>query len=111
METPTTSPAHNEGPWEYQPSSGTIRDRSNHWIATMDSFDGAVDNHANGRLIAAAPNLLKLARSFQCSCEDRIAILREEREQDFADKKDIDTQIGHWSFLLNRCESVLKNAV
>lgn len=31
---------------------------SNYWIATMDSWDGAVNNEANAQLIASAPELL-----------------------------------------------------
>lgn len=45
--------------WKYEPSTRTIRATpSNHWIATMDSWDGAVNNEANARLIASAPELL-----------------------------------------------------
>lgn len=51
--------AHTPGPWIYEPSTKTIRARpSNYWLATMDSWDGAVNHEANARLIAAAPDLL-----------------------------------------------------
>jgi hypothetical protein len=54
--TTATSPSHAATPWSYQPSTKTIRSRSNHWIATVDSFDGAVDNEANARRIVACVN-------------------------------------------------------
>jgi len=44
--------------WKYEAATKTIRSvPSNHWIATMDSWDGAVDNEANAILIAAAPTM------------------------------------------------------
>ncbi|MCK5605642.1 hypothetical protein KAR91_27355 [Candidatus Pacearchaeota archaeon] len=49
---------HTPGPWTYNDYTKTIRGPYNHWIATMDSFDGAVNNQANARLIAAAPEML-----------------------------------------------------
>lgn len=49
---------HTPGPWIYQESTKTIRSiPTNYWLATMDSWDGAIDNKANARLIAAAPDL------------------------------------------------------
>jgi len=51
---------HTPGPWRYEASTKTIRAcPSNYWLATMDSWDGAVNNEANARLIAAAPDLLE----------------------------------------------------
>jgi len=53
---------HTPGPWEYEPSTKTIRAKpSNYWLATLDSWDGAIkhQNNANARLIAAAPELLE----------------------------------------------------
>lgn len=51
---------HTKGPWRYEAGTRTIRAvPSNHWIASMDSWDGAVNNEANARLIAAAPELLE----------------------------------------------------
>lgn len=45
--------------WRYEAPSKTIRSvPENYWIATMDSWDGAVDHEANAKLIAAAPELL-----------------------------------------------------
>lgn len=55
---------HTPGPWRYEPASGTIRSMpGNHWLATMDSWDGAVCNAMNGRLIAAAPELLEACQA------------------------------------------------
>lgn len=48
-----------QGPWRFEESTWTIRAvPSNYWLASMDSWDGAVDHDANARLIAAAPDLL-----------------------------------------------------
>jgi hypothetical protein len=53
------------GPWRYEAATKTIRSvPANYWLATMDSFDGAVDHEANARLIAAAPDLLEACRMF-----------------------------------------------
>lgn len=52
---------HTPGPWKYESETKTIRAAvPNYWLASMNSFDGAVDNEANARLIAAAPELLVL---------------------------------------------------
>ena len=51
---------HTPGPWIYEASTRTIRAvPANYWLASMDSFDGAVNHEANARLIAAAPELLE----------------------------------------------------
>jgi hypothetical protein len=47
---------HTQGPWRYEASTKTIRSEpTNYWLATMDSWDGAVNHEANACLIAAAP--------------------------------------------------------
>lgn len=52
--------AHTPKTWRHEESTKTIRSvPGNHWIATMDSWDGACNHHANARLIAAAPELLE----------------------------------------------------
>jgi hypothetical protein len=44
-------------PWRYEEGTKTIRSvPSNYWLATMNSFDGAVDNDANASLIVKAVN-------------------------------------------------------
>ena len=54
-----TTPKHTPGPWHYEDGTKTIRsETTNYWIATMDSWDVAVDHGANAALIAAAPDLL-----------------------------------------------------
>ena len=56
---------HTPGPWRYEEITQTIRSvPSNYWIATMDSFDGAVrkETQANALLTAAAPELLEAAK-------------------------------------------------
>ena len=53
---------HTPGPWIYEASTRTIRAvPANYWLASMNSFDGAVNHEANARLIAAAPELLAIA--------------------------------------------------
>lgn len=45
--------------WRYEPATKTIRSvPENYWIASMNSWDKAVDHQANAKLIAAAPELL-----------------------------------------------------
>ncbi len=66
---------HTHGPWKYEEGTKTIRSqKENYWLATMDSWDGAVNNKANAaRIIAcvnaceginpeAVPNLLEACR-------------------------------------------------
>lgn len=44
-------------PWKYEAGTKTIRSvKENYWLATMDSWDGAVDNEANAELIITAVN-------------------------------------------------------
>jgi hypothetical protein len=54
---------HTPGPWKYEPGTKTIRSqKENYWLASMNSWDGAVNHEANARLIAAAPDLLEACR-------------------------------------------------
>lgn len=53
--------AHTPTTWRYEAGTKTIRSvPANYWLATLDSWDGAVKDstEANGRLMAAAPALL-----------------------------------------------------
>ena len=63
---------HTPGPWTYESSTRTIRSQpTNYWLATMDSWDGAVNNEANARLIAAAPDLLAALEALQTDLQKR----------------------------------------
>lgn len=53
-----TDTQHTPGPWTYSEGTRTIRGPQNHWLASMDSWDGAIDHAANARLISAAPTML-----------------------------------------------------
>ena len=53
---------HTKGPWKYEEPTKTIRtQKENYWLATVDSWNGAVKDEQpnNGKLMAAAPDLLK----------------------------------------------------
>lgn len=53
---------HTPGPWRYEFETRTVRTvPGNHWLGTLDSWDGAVvrQRDANGALMAAAPDMLK----------------------------------------------------
>lgn len=55
--------SHTPGPWRYEAGTKTIRSvPANYWLASMDSFDGAVDHTANAHLIAEAPELLQVCK-------------------------------------------------
>lgn len=72
--------------WRYEASTKTIRAvPSNHWIASMNSFDAAEDHDANAALIARAPELLRLAAiigarpigsTARDTCEAQVALHR-----------------------------------
>lgn len=48
---------HTPTPWAWSASTKTIRSvPTNYWLATMDSFDGAVNNNANAAFIVRACN-------------------------------------------------------
>lgn len=50
---------HTPAPWRFEESTRTIRSvPANYWLATMNSWDGAVNHAANARLIAASPDML-----------------------------------------------------
>jgi len=51
---------HTSEPWIYQEGSKTIRSKKqNYWIASMNSWDNAVDNEANAARIVACVNACK----------------------------------------------------
>lgn len=48
---------HTPTPWRYEPATKTIRAvPANYWIATVNSWDGMVNNEADGEFIALAVN-------------------------------------------------------
>jgi len=56
---------HTPGPWKYEDSTQTIRGvPNNYWLATMNSWDGAVNHEANAQLIAAAPEQHEALKPF-----------------------------------------------
>lgn len=62
---------HTPAPWVYEPATKTIRSLpTNYWLASMDSFDGAVDHEANARLMACAPALLAQLESALAMLEE-----------------------------------------
>lgn len=74
----TSETRHTPGPWMVDPISDAVVSRLStdpdgrrptHWIAECDLQDDAQENHANARLIAAAPELLELVRYLVACCE------------------------------------------
>lgn len=64
--------------WRYEKATKTIRSiPENYWIASMDSFDGAVDHEANGTLIAGAPDLLAICQ--EIASDPRVDLVTSER--------------------------------
>ena len=64
--------------WRYEEKTQTIRSvPENYWIATMDSWDAAVNHAANAKLIAAAPELLEVAKKALALLEGAEYITRE----------------------------------
>ena len=64
--------------WKYEEATQTIRSvPENYWIATMDSWDAAVNHAANAKLIAAAPELLEAAKKALALLEGAEYITRE----------------------------------
>lgn len=56
---------HTPGPWRFEPGTNTIRSvPANYWLASLDSWDGAVRPHheGNAQLMATAPQLLEAAQ-------------------------------------------------
>lgn len=70
--------------WRYEQNTKTIRSiPENYWIASMDSWDGAVDHKANGELIARAPLL-----------EEQVRILREASKALIDWMQDAESELG-----------------
>ena len=72
---------HTPGPWRYEAETKTIRaEPTNYWLATMDSWDKAVDSNANAHLIAAAPEMLEALKSIQANNKLMNALNGQDRE-------------------------------
>ncbi len=51
------------GPWRYEAATKTIRSvPENYWLASMNSWDGAVDHEANALVMAASAELLAVCK-------------------------------------------------
>lgn len=56
--------------WRYEAATKTIRSvPGNHWIASTDSWDKAVDHEKSAALIAAAPELLEALKLLEHEME------------------------------------------
>lgn len=76
---------HTRGPWRYEAETKTIRSvPANYWLASMDSWDGAVDSVANARLIAAAPELLEALKEARQYAELKLEGFRREYSEQHA---------------------------
>ncbi len=81
--------SHTPGPWRYEQATKTIRSvPANYWLATMDSWDGAVNNEANAKLIAAAPKMLAALESLFKECA-----MIHSRYGEFCNQKEADAAI------------------
>lgn len=70
----TTETKHTPTPWKYHDATKTIRAVPAHyWIASMNIFDGAVNNKANAEFIVRAVNLhetlLEAAKDALCELD------------------------------------------
>lgn len=65
--------AHTAGPFRYEAATKTIRSvPANYWLASMDSWDGAVDHAANAILFAAAPTMLDALYTAKARLQEEI---------------------------------------
>lgn len=63
MTTTTKRGRAHPGPYRFEQATMTIRAvPENYWLASMDSWDGAVDNIAHGHLFAASAQLRSALR-------------------------------------------------
>ncbi len=92
----------------------TSRDIAYSLLTSQSEFTCSEDDQreclANARLIAAAPELFTLASTFHSACVDRLSLLKDELEDEWCDREDIQDQIEHWRVLLKLCNGVIANA-
>ena len=121
-----SSPAHTTGPWQVRQNAETplyVVAKASHGFVCVADIWGMEEQRniddearANARLIAAAPDLLDMARSARNAFEERISCLREEREEVLDDTddeeccEDLDDQIGNYEYLLRKAEAVIAKA-
>ena len=80
-----------------------------------DEIVPSQESEANARLIAAAPELLKLAIRYSSDCQTRIEILNEEMQEaglvpEDEDARDLNDQIDHWSATKRMADNVISIA-
>lgn len=113
--TTDTASAHTPGPWSVDPLGSDDTGRIRVWQTSGPAICELLDfpeAAANARLIATAPELLKLAKSFRSACKVRIGVLKQEREHyDPEDHDDVDDQIEHWQAWQDHCEQTINAAV
>lgn len=111
-----SSSAHTTGDWYpvHDSSTGKWRIHAKHRRSAIE-FDHEIaeicfkgqEAQANARLIATAPELLRLAKTFLLTCEDRIELLKEEDWRPDDEREDM---TGHYTALSESCKSVLAKA-
>ena len=121
----TSSPAHTPSPWQVRQNAETplyVAAKARHGFVCVADIWGMEEQRdiddearANARLIAAAPDLLDMARSARNAFEERISCLQEEREAiDETDDEeccdDLEDQIGNYEYLLRKAEAAIAKA-
>lgn len=118
MANANTTSAHTPGPWTFDRIDPRFRDQNEMFridgnsefpsIADVFARDWDAEAEANARLIAAAPELLGLVKSFRATCEERLSLLQDEK--DWRPDDEWHDMIGHFETLLNRCNQALARA-
>ena len=112
-----TSPAkthiHTEAPWTARddwPGRYSIVGPKQEILAVVNEFGIHEINEANARLIAQAPELLRVAGSAANAFKERISCLQDELQEDYCDEDDIKYQIGSYTYLLEEHRKVIARA-
>jgi hypothetical protein len=120
---PATASAHTPGPWNVYSRDGRtfiaaenpepIGEDTSAYSRICDiphCSDGRIPScrMANARLIAAAPELLDMAKQYSSDCKTRIALLNDEIiSGDDPDIDDLEDQIGHWTATKKQVDAVI----
>lgn len=112
--------AHAAGPWSV---TGTEMDCARFWIWAQGKSQyiasvGLLDDpnrtdHANARLIAAAPGLRAMVQTAKSAFSERLSCLGDERREALrcnGEVDDIADQIDHYRALVRQCDAVLKES-